>query len=208
MFGGKTVLNRNYLLNQPSHGIAALPFLLNYRLSRKMKSSRGQNFPWPSEEAGNEFKTKASLTLPSLICASPMVCPVSDSLFQLLILLLSRLYRKGWVICVWCFLGLSYTWIFNDKTLYVQEDSRRFVSQDTGNLYIAKVEPSDVGNYTCVVTNSKAERSARGPPTPLTLRRDGKFSECAWLQRGSTALTGPAPVTGNRYSLLEGKGSQ
>uniref|UniRef100_A0A8C8BTS0 Contactin 6 n=1 Tax=Otus sunia TaxID=257818 RepID=A0A8C8BTS0_9STRI len=54
--------------------------------------------------------------------------------------------------------GLSYTWIFNNNTLYVQEDSRRFVSQETGNLYIAKVEPSDVGNYTCVVTNSKAEQ--------------------------------------------------
>ncbi|XP_074951729.1 contactin-6-like isoform X4 [Phalacrocorax aristotelis] len=68
--------------------------------------------------------------------------------------------------------GLSYTWIFNDNTLYVQEDRRRFVSQETGNLYIAKVEPSDVGNYTCVVTNPKAEQSVQGPPTPLTLRSD------------------------------------
>ncbi|NXX54832.1 CNTN6 protein, partial [Scopus umbretta] len=73
--------------------------------------------------------------------------------------------------------GLSYTWIFNNNTLYVQEDSRRFVSQETGNLYIAKVEPSDVGSYTCVVTNSKAEQSARGPPTPLTLRSDGVMGE-------------------------------
>uniref|UniRef100_A0A8C0FG53 Contactin 6 n=1 Tax=Bubo bubo TaxID=30461 RepID=A0A8C0FG53_BUBBB len=73
--------------------------------------------------------------------------------------------------------GLSYTWIFNNNTLYVQEDSRRFVSQETGNLYIAKVEPSDVGNYTCVVTNSKAEQSVQGPPTPLTLRSDGVMGE-------------------------------
>ncbi|KAK2534240.1 hypothetical protein Q9233_004084 [Columba guinea] len=73
--------------------------------------------------------------------------------------------------------GLSYTWIFNDNTLYVQEDSRRFVSQETGNLYIAKVEPSDVGNYTCLVTNSKAEQSVQGPPTPLTLRSDGVMGE-------------------------------
>ncbi|NXX06335.1 CNTN6 protein, partial [Larus smithsonianus] len=73
--------------------------------------------------------------------------------------------------------GLSYTWIFNNNTLYVQEDSRRFVSQETGNLYIAKVEPSDVGNYTCVVTNSEAEQSVRGPPTPLTLRSDGVMGE-------------------------------
>uniref|UniRef100_A0A452GJQ8 Ig-like domain-containing protein n=1 Tax=Gopherus agassizii TaxID=38772 RepID=A0A452GJQ8_9SAUR len=52
------------------------------------------------------------------------------------------------------------------------EDSRRFVSQETGNLYIAKVELSDVGNYTCVVTNAKSEQSVRGPPTPLILRSD------------------------------------
>ncbi|NXN41020.1 CNTN6 protein, partial [Rhinoptilus africanus] len=73
--------------------------------------------------------------------------------------------------------GLSYTWIFNNNTLSVQEDGRRFVSQGTGNLYIAKVEPSDVGNYTCVVTNSEAEQSVRGPPTPLTLRSDGVMGE-------------------------------
>uniref|UniRef100_A0A672VDJ0 Contactin 6 n=1 Tax=Strigops habroptila TaxID=2489341 RepID=A0A672VDJ0_STRHB len=73
--------------------------------------------------------------------------------------------------------GLSYTWIFNNNTLYVQEDSRRFVSQETGNLYLAKVEPSDVGNYTCVVTNSKVDQSVQGPPTPLTLRSDGVMGE-------------------------------
>ncbi|KAF1501895.1 Contactin-6, partial [Eudyptula minor novaehollandiae] len=73
--------------------------------------------------------------------------------------------------------GLSYTWIFNNNTLRVQEDGRRFVSQETGNLYIAKVEPSDVGNYTCVVTNSEAEQSVQGPPTPLTLRSDGVMGE-------------------------------
>ncbi|XP_032650511.1 contactin-6 isoform X1 [Chelonoidis abingdonii] len=72
---------------------------------------------------------------------------------------------------------LSYAWIFNDNPLYVQEDSRRFVSQETGNLYIAKVELSDVGNYTCVVTNAKSEQSVRGPPTPLILRSDGVMGE-------------------------------
>uniref|UniRef100_A0A8D2LZR0 Contactin 6 n=1 Tax=Varanus komodoensis TaxID=61221 RepID=A0A8D2LZR0_VARKO len=72
---------------------------------------------------------------------------------------------------------LSYAWIFNDNPLYVQEDIRRFVSQETGNLYIAKVEPSDVGNYTCVVTNHKAKQSVQGPPTPLVLRNDGVMGE-------------------------------
>ncbi|XP_068264513.1 contactin-6 [Nyctibius grandis] len=106
--------------------------------------------------------------------------------------------------------GLSYTWIFNNNTLYVQEDSRRFVSQETGNLCIAKVEPSDVGNYTCVVTNSKAEQSVQGPPTPLTLRSDGvmgeyepkievRFPETTYAAKGSSvklecfALGNPVP---------------
>lgn len=73
-----------------------------------------------------------------------------------------------------CFSDLSYAWTFNDNPLYVQEDKRRFVSQVTGNLYIAKVEPSDVGNYTCFVTNKEAHRSVQGPPTPLVQRTDGK----------------------------------
>ncbi|NXG48132.1 CNTN6 protein, partial [Psilopogon haemacephalus] len=92
---------------------------------------------------------------------------------------------------------LSYTWTFNTNTLSLQEDSRRFVSQETGNLYIAKVEPSDVGNYTCVVTNPKAEQSVWGPPTPLTLRTDGvmgeyepkievRFPEATYAAKGSS----------------------
>ncbi|XP_064012246.1 contactin-6 isoform X3 [Pogoniulus pusillus] len=106
--------------------------------------------------------------------------------------------------------GLSYTWIFNNTTLSLQEDSRRFVSQETGNLYIAKVEPSDVGNYTCVVTNPKAEQSVWGPPTPLTLRTDGvmgeyepkievRFPEATYAAKGSSvklecfALGNPVP---------------
>ncbi|XP_014802090.1 PREDICTED: contactin-6 [Calidris pugnax] len=106
--------------------------------------------------------------------------------------------------------GLSYSWIFNNHTLYVQEDDRRFVSQETGNLYIAKVEPWDVGNYTCAVTNPEAEQSARGPPTPLTLRSDGvmgeyepkievRFPETTYAAKGSSvklecfALGNPVP---------------
>uniref|UniRef100_A0A3Q3KPG8 Contactin 3a, tandem duplicate 2 n=1 Tax=Monopterus albus TaxID=43700 RepID=A0A3Q3KPG8_MONAL len=49
---------------------------------------------------------------------------------------------------------LTYAWVFNEYPYFVQQDNRRFVSQQTGNLYIAKVESSDVGNYTCVVMNS------------------------------------------------------
>ncbi|XP_047439270.1 contactin-4 isoform X2 [Mugil cephalus] len=72
---------------------------------------------------------------------------------------------------------LTFTWIFNEYPSFVVQDTRRFVSQKTGNLFIAKVEPSDVGNYTCVVTNTVTKSSVQGPPTPLVLRVDGVMGE-------------------------------
>uniref|UniRef100_A0A8C5JMN2 Contactin 4 n=1 Tax=Junco hyemalis TaxID=40217 RepID=A0A8C5JMN2_JUNHY len=72
---------------------------------------------------------------------------------------------------------LTYAWIFNEYPTFVHQDNRRFVSQETGNLYIAKVETSDVGNYTCVVTNTVTNSKVLGPPTPLVLRNDGVMGE-------------------------------
>ncbi|KAM8863962.1 contactin-4 isoform 2-T2 [Spinachia spinachia] len=72
---------------------------------------------------------------------------------------------------------LTFTWIFNEYPSFVIQDTRRFVSQKTGNLYVAKVETSDVGNYTCVVTNTVTKSSVQGPPTPLVLRVDGVMGE-------------------------------
>uniref|UniRef100_A0A8D0MN53 Contactin-3 n=1 Tax=Sus scrofa TaxID=9823 RepID=A0A8D0MN53_PIG len=72
---------------------------------------------------------------------------------------------------------LSYAWIFNEYPSFVEEDSRRFVSQETGHLYIAKVETSDVGNYTCVVTSTVTNARVLGSPTPLVLRSDGVMGE-------------------------------
>ncbi|XP_073501159.1 contactin-4-like isoform X1 [Phyllobates terribilis] len=72
---------------------------------------------------------------------------------------------------------LVYAWIFNEYPPFVQQDNRRFVSQVTGNLYIAKVEPPDSGNYTCVVTNTVTNTRELGPSTPLTLRTDGVMGE-------------------------------
>lgn len=69
---------------------------------------------------------------------------------------------------------LIFSWIFNEYPTFVKQDTRRFISQETGNLYIAKVEPSDVGNYTCVVTNTVTKTRVEGPPTPLVLRSDGE----------------------------------
>ncbi|KAL0158655.1 hypothetical protein M9458_046731 [Cirrhinus mrigala] len=72
---------------------------------------------------------------------------------------------------------MTFSWIFNEYPSFVKQDTRRFVSQKTGNLYIAKVEPSDVGNYTCVVTNTVTQSRVQGPPTPLILRSDGIMGE-------------------------------
>ena len=69
---------------------------------------------------------------------------------------------------------LMFSWIFNEYPSFVKQDHRMFVSQETGNLYIAKVESSDVGNYTCVVTNTVTKTRVQGPPTPLVLRSDGE----------------------------------
>lgn len=69
---------------------------------------------------------------------------------------------------------LTFAWIFNEYPHFVQQDSRRFISQETGSLYIAKVEPSDVGNYTCVVNNTVTREKVLSSPTPLVLRSDGK----------------------------------
>uniref|UniRef100_A0A3Q2QUS1 Contactin 3b n=1 Tax=Fundulus heteroclitus TaxID=8078 RepID=A0A3Q2QUS1_FUNHE len=68
--------------------------------------------------------------------------------------------------------GLTFAWIFNEYPYSVQQDSRRFISQETGSLYIAKVEPSDVGNYTCVVNNTVTKQKVLSSPTPLVLRSD------------------------------------
>ncbi|XP_030623672.1 contactin-3 [Chanos chanos] len=72
---------------------------------------------------------------------------------------------------------LTFAWVFNEYPYFVQQDNRRFVSQETGNLYIAKVEPSDVGNYTCVVVNRITKDKVLSSPTPLVLRTDGAMGE-------------------------------
>ncbi|KAG8136973.1 hypothetical protein E2320_005531, partial [Naja naja] len=70
------------------------------------------------------------------------------------------------------FTEIIYSWVFNAFPSFVAEDSRRFISQETGNLYISKVQPSDVGSYICLVKNTVTNARVLSPPTPLTLRTD------------------------------------
>ncbi|KAM4612748.1 LOW QUALITY PROTEIN: contactin-4 [Polymixia lowei] len=72
---------------------------------------------------------------------------------------------------------IKYSWVFNGQPSFLKQDTRRFVSQRTGNLYIAKVEASDVGNYTCVVRNMMTNGTVVSSPTPVVLRRDAVMGE-------------------------------
>uniref|UniRef100_A0A2I3SLU7 Contactin 3 n=1 Tax=Pan troglodytes TaxID=9598 RepID=A0A2I3SLU7_PANTR len=120
---------------------------------------------------------------------------------------------------------LSYAWIFNEYPSFVEEDSRRFVSQETGHLYISKVEPSDVGNYTCVVTSMVTNARVLGSPTPLVLRSDGvmgeyepkievQFPETLPAAKGSTvklecfALGNKAPLGSTHKGCGNSRGGQ
>jgi hypothetical protein len=73
------------------------------------------------------------------------------------------------------FSEIIYSWVFNEFPSFVAEDSRRFISQETGNLYISKVQTSDVGSYICLVKNAVTNARVLSPPTPLTLRNDGEL---------------------------------
>ncbi|XP_076870175.1 contactin-4 [Brachyhypopomus gauderio] len=106
---------------------------------------------------------------------------------------------------------IRYSWIYNGRPSILVRDNRRFVSQRTGNLYIAKVEASDVGNYTCVVKNMMSNATVYSSPTPVVLRRDAvmgeyepkievQFEETLHVAKGSSvrlecfALGNPVPA--------------
>uniref|UniRef100_A0A3B4XPY5 Ig-like domain-containing protein n=1 Tax=Seriola lalandi dorsalis TaxID=1841481 RepID=A0A3B4XPY5_SERLL len=84
--------------------------------------------------------------------------------------------REGQAVVLLCgpppHYGIKYSWVFNGQRSFLQQDARRFISQRTGNLYIAKVEASDEGNYTCAVRNMMTNATVFSSPTPVVVRRD------------------------------------
>uniref|UniRef100_A0A8D3DGR9 Contactin 2 n=1 Tax=Scophthalmus maximus TaxID=52904 RepID=A0A8D3DGR9_SCOMX len=49
--------------------------------------------------------------------------------------------------------ALSYRWLINEFPNFIKKDDGRwFVSQVTGNLYVARAEPNDTGSYFCFTT--------------------------------------------------------
>uniref|UniRef100_A0A670JEQ7 Contactin 1 n=1 Tax=Podarcis muralis TaxID=64176 RepID=A0A670JEQ7_PODMU len=67
---------------------------------------------------------------------------------------------------------LSYRWVLNDFPEFITLDKRRYVSQTNGNLYIAKVEASDKGNYSCFVTSNSITKSVFSSFIPLIPQAD------------------------------------
>ncbi|XP_075863295.1 contactin-1 isoform X1 [Microcebus murinus] len=62
---------------------------------------------------------------------------------------------------------LSYRWLLNEFPVFITMDKRRFVSQTNGNLYIANVESSDKGNYSCFVSSPSITKSVFSKFIPL-----------------------------------------
>lgn len=57
-------------------------------------------------------------------------------------------------------------------------DKRRFVSQTNGNLYIANVEASDKGNYSCFVSSPSITKSVFSKFIPLIPLPERKYLVC------------------------------
>uniref|UniRef100_A0A803TTJ1 Contactin-2 n=1 Tax=Anolis carolinensis TaxID=28377 RepID=A0A803TTJ1_ANOCA len=86
---------------------------------------------------------------------------------------------EGWGVMFTCsppphFPGIEYRWFVNDFPNFISTDRRRFISQATGNLYIAKTEASDLGNYSCFATGhiDSFKKSVFSTSSQLSLVRE------------------------------------
>ena len=94
--------------------------------------------------------------------------------------------------------GLSYRWLLNEFPNFIPADARRFVSQTTGNLYIAKTEASDLGNYSCFATShiDFITKSVFSKFSRLSLAAEG---QCSWIIIKGTGQN--AKLTSDRKAL-------
>lgn len=107
--------------------------------------------------------------------------------------------------------GLSYRWLLNEFPNFIPTDGRHFVSQTTGNLYIARTNASDLGNYSCLATSHMdfSTKSVFSKFAQLNLAAEGQ-GWCTGPGEGAEGLKG----VGNAgfpfeavKSSLEGTGS-
>ncbi|XP_069759212.1 contactin-1-like isoform X2 [Narcine bancroftii] len=68
---------------------------------------------------------------------------------------------------------LTYRWLLNFFPMFIVSGERHFVSQTTGNLYIAKVEHTDLGNYSCMVSSPSISKSVFSKYIPLVPQTGG-----------------------------------
>ncbi|XP_073476030.1 contactin-1 [Aquarana catesbeiana] len=79
---------------------------------------------------------------------------------------------------------LNYRWILNEFPNFINVDKRRFVTQTNGNLYIAKVEQSDKGNYSCFVSSPSITKSVFSKYTSLLPQTESAKRYAADIQIG------------------------
>lgn len=87
--------------------------------------------------------------------------------------------------------ALSYRWILNDFPSFVQPDGGRwFVSQVTGNLYLANARANDTGNYFCLTTINMdiTTKSTFSKAIQLTVLSDGQHYFSALTVRVSVVI--------------------
>lgn len=73
-------------------------------------------------------------------------------------------------------LALSYRWLINEFPNFIRKDDGRwFVSQVTGNLYVAKAELNDTANFFCFTTINMeiSTKSTFSKANQLTVLPDG-----------------------------------
>lgn len=73
--------------------------------------------------------------------------------------------------------ALSYRWFLNEFPNFLKRsDGRWFVSQATGNLYVAKAEANDTGSYFCFTTISMdiSTKSTFSRANQLTVLPNGR----------------------------------
>ncbi|XP_018102028.2 contactin-2 [Xenopus laevis] len=88
---------------------------------------------------------------------------------------------EGWGITLTCnppkhYPGLTYHWLINEFPTFLNTDNRRFVSQMTGNLYVAYTVKEDEGGYSCLTTShiSFTTKSVYSRFTQLTVISEAK----------------------------------